>query len=48
MTPEEIAGEYDKETATLMLAPQISDMQSKQPDKHYLRKHGANAYYGQN
>lgn len=99
MTPEEIAGEYEKETATViieafqntdpmsipaalvhshgpftwgkdaaeavhnavvleevaamnlrtvMLAPQISDMQSELLDKHYLRKHGANAYYGQN
>mgnify|MGYP002651806515 CR=1 FL=1 len=30
------------------LAPQLADMQSELLDKHYLRKHGANAYYGQN
>ncbi len=30
------------------LAPQLPDMQSELLDKHYLRKHGANAYYGQN
>ncbi len=98
MTPEEIAGEYEKETATviiesfreidpmavpavlvkshgpfawgkdaaeavhnavvleevaamnfrtMMLAPGISNMQSELLDKHYLRKHGKNAYYGQ-
>ena len=29
------------------LAPQLPDMQSGLLDKHYLRKHGANAYYGQ-
>ena len=29
------------------LAPQLPDMQSELLDKHYLRKHGANAYYGQ-
>jgi len=32
---------------TLMLAPDISPMQQDLLDKHYLRKHGANAYYGQ-
>jgi L-ribulose-5-phosphate 4-epimerase len=32
---------------TLMLAPAIPSMQQKLLDKHYLRKHGANAYYGQ-
>lgn len=30
-----------------MLNPQISPMQSELLDKHFLRKHGANAYYGQ-
>ena len=30
------------------LSPQLPDMQSELLDKHYLRKHGANAYYGQN
>ena len=30
------------------LAPQLPEMQSALLDKHYLRKHGANAYYGQN
>ncbi|MEY5157975.1 L-ribulose-5-phosphate 4-epimerase AraD, partial [Salmonella enterica subsp. enterica serovar Corvallis] len=29
------------------LAPQLPDMQPELLDKHYLRKHGANAYYGQ-
>jgi L-ribulose-5-phosphate 4-epimerase len=32
---------------TLMLEPTISSMQPELLDKHYLRKHGANAYYGQ-
>ncbi len=32
---------------TLMLAPAIPPMQQELLDKHYLRKHGANAYYGQ-
>ena len=32
---------------TLMLEPGISSMQQELLDKHYLRKHGANAYYGQ-
>ena len=30
------------------LAPQLPDMQPELLDKHYLRKHGVNAYYGQN
>ena len=98
MTPEEIAGEYEKETGTviieafkgidpmtipavlvkshgpftwgknaaeavhnavvleeaafmnfhsIMLNPGIKLMQQELMDKHYLRKHGANAYYGQ-
>ena len=98
MTPEEIAGEYEKETGTVIieafkdidpltipavlvkshgpftwgktaaeavhnavvleeaafmnyhaieLNPQIGHMQQELLDKHYLRKHGANAYYGQ-
>ncbi len=29
------------------LAPQLPDMQNELLDRHYLRKHGANAYYGQ-
>lgn len=29
------------------LAPQLPTMQQELLDKHYLRKHGANAYYGQ-
>ncbi|SAI38908.1 L-ribulose-5-phosphate 4-epimerase [Enterobacter bugandensis] len=29
------------------LAPQLPAMQQALLDKHYLRKHGANAYYGQ-
>lgn len=31
----------------LMLNPNIESMQQTLLDKHYLRKHGANAYYGQ-
>ncbi len=30
-----------------MMNPQLSDMQQCLLDKHYLRKHGKNAYYGQ-
>jgi L-ribulose-5-phosphate 4-epimerase len=101
MTPEEIAGAYEKETGTViierfrtggiepdqvpavlvhshgpftwgtdpenavhnavvleevafmalqarMLNPNLQPMQQELLDKHYLRKHGANAYYGQN
>lgn len=98
MTPEEIGGEYEKETGTVIieafkdidpltipavlvkshgpftwgktaaeavhnavvleeaafmnyhalgLDPQVGRMQRELLDKHYLRKHGANAYYGQ-
>lgn len=32
---------------TMMLNPQAGTMQQELLDKHYLRKHGANAYYGQ-
>jgi len=32
---------------TMMLNPNIQPMQQELLDKHYLRKHGANAYYGQ-
>ncbi len=32
---------------TLLLEPHIPSMQQELLDKHYLRKHGANAYYGQ-
>jgi len=32
---------------TLMLESTIPSMQQELLDKHYLRKHGANAYYGQ-
>ena len=99
MTPEEIAGEYEKETGkviietfekldpaaipavlvhshgpfawgtdamnavhnavvleevafmdwhAMMINPRLGAMQQELLDKHYLRKHGANAYYGQN
>lgn len=99
MTPEEIAGEYEKETGTVIieafkdidpmtipgvlvkshgpfawgrdafdavhnavvleevaamnyrtmfLNPNVPNMQKELLDKHYLRKHGKNAYYGQN
>ncbi len=30
-----------------MLNPQKGNMQQELLDKHYLRKHGKNAYYGQ-
>lgn len=32
---------------TMILNPSIGPMQQELLDKHYLRKHGANAYYGQ-
>lgn len=32
---------------TILLSPDIKPMQQKLLDKHYLRKHGENAYYGQ-
>ena len=32
---------------TMMLNPGVQPMQQELLDKHYLRKHGANAYYGQ-
>lgn len=99
MTPEEIKGEYEKETGkvivetfadkdptaipgvvvhshgpfawgtdamnavhnavvldeiafmdwhAMMINPQMGSMQQTLLDKHYLRKHGKNAYYGQN
>ena len=31
----------------IMMNPGIQPMQQELLDKHYLRKHGANAYYGQ-
>ena len=31
----------------MMLAPELGAMQRELLDKHYLRKHGLNAYYGQ-
>ena len=31
----------------MMINPSLTSMQSTLLDKHYLRKHGANAYYGQ-
>ncbi|MBQ9994062.1 MAG: L-ribulose-5-phosphate 4-epimerase [Clostridia bacterium] len=99
MTPEEIAGEYEKNTGSVIIEtfegksaadipavlvyshgpftwgtdahnavhnavvleevafmqwhaamqnPQLGPMQQELLDKHYLRKHGKNAYYGQN
>lgn len=32
---------------TITLNPQVKSMQKELLDKHYLRKHGKNAYYGQ-
>ena len=34
--------------SAIMLNPELGAMQSSLLDKHYLRKHGKNAYYGQN
>ncbi len=34
-------------TTTVALAPEIGAVDQFLLDKHYLRKHGANAYYGQ-
>lgn len=34
-------------THSRQLAPQLPAMQNELLDKHYLRKHGDNAYYGQ-
>ena len=31
----------------MMLTPGLPSMQQTLLDKHYLRKHGKNAYYGQ-
>ena len=31
----------------MMLTPGLGTMQQELLDKHYLRKHGPNAYYGQ-
>lgn len=33
---------------TLQINPRQPDINQVLLDKHYLRKHGANAYYGQN
>lgn len=32
---------------TMIINPDVEDMQKELLDKHYLRKHGPNAYYGQ-
>ena len=32
---------------TIAINPEIDRMQQELLDKHYLRKHGKNAYYGQ-
>ena len=32
---------------TMTLNPNVENMQQELLDKHYLRKHGVNAYYGQ-
>ena len=34
--------------SAIMLNPELGAMQGSLLDKHYLRKHGKNAYYGQN
>ena len=44
VNPEEVAF---MDWHALMLNPVHRDMQQVLLDKHYLRKHGANAYYGQ-
>lgn len=33
---------------TIVLNPSVGEMQKELLDKHFLRKHGENAYYGQN
>jgi L-ribulose-5-phosphate 4-epimerase len=33
--------------ASLMLDPNLPELESYAREKHFLRKHGANAYYGQ-
>lgn len=33
---------------TFIINPDVKDMQKSLLDRHYLRKHGPNAYYGQN
>ena len=33
---------------TLLINPDVARISQNLLDKHYLRKHGANAYYGQN
>ncbi|CAK7192365.1 L-ribulose-5-phosphate 4-epimerase AraD [Commensalibacter sp. Nvir] len=35
------------EMFSYMISPSLEEMQKDLLDKHYLRKHGANAYYGQ-
>ena len=32
---------------TLLINPDVADISRNLLNKHYLRKHGANAYYGQ-
>ena len=33
---------------TEMINPKVQECPQEVQDKHYYRKHGANAYYGQN
>ena len=33
---------------TELIHPQVAPATQELQDKHYFRKHGANAYYGQN
>ena len=53
MNAGEIGGEYEKETGTVIieafreLNPDTGNISALLLDKHFFRKHGANAYYGQ-
>ena len=44
---ESVAQDTTAPDTTAFLDPQIGAMQQELLDRHYLRKHGANAYYGQ-
>ncbi|MGT9484613.1 YhcH/YjgK/YiaL family protein, partial [Escherichia coli] len=47
MIPGSYAIFFPQDIFCRQLAPQLPDMQQTLLDKHYLRKHGAKAYYGQ-
>ena len=46
---EDLGEEVAKMAArTEMINPKVQEAPQELKDKHYYRKHGANAYYGQN